>query len=245
MPTREEITARIAEEDSAPDSALPPEALKRKRARFRKRDQRAEEKQSEGCGSPEEFWAKNIEVAKPDQIAKMRKREQEVFGILHDMELVMNGQLPDEQFAADVEAEVTQDVAAHGTVGVEVSLLEFWSNPNIFAQLMSRGGPTADFVRYGLVTAIPDHRLHEWQSWLASRKSATPVEKYEWAKMQCRCGAPPSTVPKHIADGYREKGIPFKCGNCLRGEVPFKAAPIEQKLPENNLYDSVGRIKDQ
>ena len=139
----------------------------------KQRDQRAEEKEVRDA-TPEIFWKRNRDVANQTQIAALVERQQYVFALLDDIRTVIEDHAPDTEFAADVEEEIKADVGEHGICQMEVVLLEFWKSPELFAELMERGDATSTFARYGLVTAVPGHRLHEWESWLRSRKTAKP-----------------------------------------------------------------------
>jgi hypothetical protein len=153
-----------------------------------------------------------------------------------------------EEGAADVAA----DVGEHGICEMEVYLLKFWQDPNIFAMLTQRGNATSIFVRYGIVVGVPGHRLHEWEQWLQSRKPTNPQPTSGYTTLRCvnspTCGALPVAAPQSIADGYREKSIPYKCHECLGKErsgvaAVGKALAVEYKQPESTIFDSRGRIK--
>jgi hypothetical protein len=135
----------------------------------KKRKDRADAKEVRDS-SPEHFWQLNRKaLANESQIAAYLEREQVVFDFLEDIRTVMEGREPDPEFITDLEAEIRADVAEHGICQIEVALLEFWKDREVFASIIQREGPTAIFARYGIVVAIPDHRLHAWNEWYSPR----------------------------------------------------------------------------
>jgi hypothetical protein len=221
-------------------------AAAERQANYRARKDRAKAKLKAEADvvnqTPDRFWAKNREIASQTKIATLLERESYILDIVQVMNETIQGEVElDAEFADLVAAEIRE----HGICETEIILLEFWREPELLAELKSNEA-TKVFCKYGVVTAVPGKSLHDFQTWMASRKPATqnfytPLS----VSMQCQCGAPPSSVTSAIADRYVEVNILYKCGNCIRGDAPFKAMVTEQRLPENDLHDSWGRVKDQ
>jgi hypothetical protein len=233
-----------------------------KTAAERKRDQRARERAAKG---PVEeltvhgFWEKNREVANQDQIAELLERQDFVFAHLQAMDAAMTGSVsPDLLFPDEVDHDVKADVSEHGICEMEVCLLDFWKKPGTFQMLMAHqkmNAATRAFARYGLITAVPGHRLHVWNDWLAQKASAPSQPRDSgYTSLQClnhvECHAQPVAVQQEIADGYKRLGKPFECHNCLSREdrSSAQASPAFYrkvvKAPEDEIHDSFGRIKD-
>lgn len=212
-----------------------------------------------GDETPETFWKRNREVANQTQIAALLERQERVFDLLHWMEAQVNGTYdvdPNDETAyvglEEGTADVAADVTEHGAVPVETILLEFWKRPDTFAMLTQRGDGTNIFVRYGIVTGLPGHRLHEWEQWVASRKPMHPSTGNGYTTLRCvnsaTCGALPIAVSQAIADEYRENNIPYRCHVCIARErsgnaAIGKALAVEYKQPESTIFDSWGRVK--
>jgi hypothetical protein len=137
---------------------------KGKRKAARQREQRAEEKEARDA-TPDAFWQHNRSVASQTQIAALKERQTYVLSLLDDIRTVLEGR----SFAPDVEEEIKADVAEHGICEMEIYLLQFWRDPEMFAELILNE-PTKIFARYGLVVGVPARRLHAWQAWLAPGK---------------------------------------------------------------------------
>jgi hypothetical protein len=220
---------------------------RRERARLRKANQRRREAIAKKTNDEtvESFWQRNREVGNQRQIAEVLERQEYVFALLDDVRAVTEGRAFDDEFASDVEQEILEDVAEHGICEMEVMLLEFWCNPSVFAQLTQRDDATATFVRYGVVAGIPGHRLHEWQTWLASKNQNQPSSGNGYPTLRCvnflTCGAFPEAVPQSIAGGYSEKKIPYQCHACLGNEQKSRslASPNVRKeaLPYGNFIE--------
>jgi hypothetical protein len=251
---------------------------KREADRIRQQKRRARKKaEASGLEEdPDAFWECHIAKADPVKIAAWREQQDYVFELLFDMQLVMDGRASDPKFIALVVEDIESDVAEHGICQMEVYLLEFWKNKNTFADLVRRtpsqasrelsekidketaagtyldkwkgDDPTSIFVRFGLVTAIPGHRLHGWREWLASQKPQAPEPlspKVEWGVLQCACGSLPTAAPVSIINNYREKQIQYRCGQCLRADAPWKEALKTEQSPESQIFDGYGRVKDR
>jgi hypothetical protein len=225
-------------------------AVWRKAAQTRRdkaRTERAKAKLAQEGGSVFDFWALNRGTANQDHIAELQAREEVILGILDDMRVVMEDCAPDDEFAADVEDEVSAYVGELGTVAIEVALLEFWRNPNIFARLMAKTNePTRQFLRYGVLSALPSFKVHQWQMWLASRKPAAPQPVSGHAWLKCvnyeTCHDLGTSASQAIVDAHAKLGQPYKCWKCRAWEAPARAAVMYHSV--DTIFDSFGRVKD-
>jgi hypothetical protein len=221
---------------------------RRERDRLRKAAKAKSTKKTESGETVEKFWTRNRDIANQKQIAALLERQEYVFNLLSVMDDARLSRVSDEfLFPSEVDEDVKADIAEHGICEMEVMLLEFWKHPNVFTQLTQRNDATTTFARYGLVVAIPGHRLHEWQEWLASKqpKSQPPPTH---ATLRCvnsaTCGDLGTSVLQSIADEYVEKGINYRCHNCIRsGKVAVRKVLGVEYGRDENLYDSFGRIK--
>lgn len=173
-------------------------------------------------------------------------------------------------------ADVTAFVAEYGICQMEIIWLKFWLDAetregfifelmsksskasdsflssqkgvDVFSEITKHQDATAVFAKYGIVTAVPGHRLHAWQTWLRSRQAPKPQPLNRYTSLQCVCGSLPSAISQAIADTYREKNIPYRCHECIRKErssnaAVGKALAVEYKQPESSIFDSWGRVK--
>jgi hypothetical protein len=201
-----------------------------------RRKQRVEEKEILDA-TPDAFWQRNISVANQTRLAELLEQQERVFDQLHWMDAQVNGTYDVDPNDATVyvgveegAADVAADVATNGICQMEVLLVEFWRTPAVFAQLTQRENATATFARLGIITAIPDHRLHAWQTWLASRRP-NESQSSGWTTLQCACGERPSAVPKEIAERYQQLQKVFLCERCIAGEKNSRSqATIETRL---------------
>jgi hypothetical protein len=249
---------------------------KREDANKRKRDQRARDKVEQNAAkvaeenlTPHEFWSRNRKGASDSYLSELESRQEDVFSHLHWMEKNITGEYndpasksychPNDETVYVGLTEGTQDIAfdvnQFGVCDTEVYLLNFWVNPNIFSKLTQRAKhATSIFMKYGVVTAIPSHRLHGWDSWLASQKPqfSTRILANGYTTLTCAnspaCPSMPDSVPQKIADGYREKRIDYLCHVCIsRGRsgnaAIAKALAKEYNQPESSILDGWGKVK--
>jgi hypothetical protein len=151
---------------------LSPEQVERIKARDRKRAQRAREKSAEGAAqseTPEAFWQRHKDAASSSQIAGLLARQDYVLNLLQTMSDAMTGAVsPELLFPDEVNADVKADVAQHGFCQMEIVLLDFWKHPEMIPELVMNE-PTKTFLNFGILTALPDHKLHEWNEWMESQ----------------------------------------------------------------------------
>ena len=202
--------------------------------------------------TPNVFWTLNRSTANQTRIRELEERQEYVFALLEDIRTVMESRSPDDEFIADVEAEIKEDAAAHGTVAIEVGLLEFWKYPNLFAQLMAQTGEaTKHFLRYGIIAAIPSHKLHQWQTWLSKQNSVPQQHTSGYTSLVCFNPTCPTPYLKDAAKletalAYNGK---YLCDRCRSAELSARAqaAPfLEKRRPAGleDVFDQFGRFKD-
>jgi hypothetical protein len=239
----------------------------------RKRDQRAREKAkasgSVGEATVHDFWHRNISVANPDRIAELRERQDYVIDLLSVMSDTMAGKRPIEwEDDATVNDDAQEDVTKYGECMMETVLLEFWKHPNTYQMLMNSeksSAATKAFVRFGIVSGLPSHRLHEWDTWYASQQPATNPTTINYTTLQCTnhqiCHTFPVAVQKEIADDYKKLGKPYLCHNCRDVESqsrsqasprvtarPLSVGLLQGRKPSiesdpDQIFDSWGRVK--
>jgi len=261
----------IAVEDAADDSTLTPEQLKRKQNRERKRKQRAEEKQQRDAEkeaadlskyeTPQEFWAAQQAKLPPKELEKMLARHDDLLLLVDCMRDYVQHTLEEtgttQQDLDDTIEEAKQELK-HGEVLVEITLIEkFWTNKLFFDEVVSRGGPTATFIKYGLLTALPAHSIRNFQQKFMKSASTTPADMQEWSTLVCsqcprerklessRC------VPAEIDEAYGSGKAEFVCHRCRAGEAQARKLSAQAILgtnqadAANQLFDSYRRLKDQ
>jgi hypothetical protein len=202
----------------------------------------------------EEFWRKNRTVANQTHIAELQEREEYVLALLDDMELAMEGSHneDDELWLESVREEVEADVKQFGAVAIETGLLGFHRDPNTFAMLMGKvNSATQTFIRFGIITGIPGHRLHQWQEHLKVLANPAQPAGNGYVMLQCACKTPITSfeaVPISIAELYEKAGKRWLCTRCRAAEQNARAqasTTIELRKPTgpSTIFDSWGRIK--
>jgi hypothetical protein len=227
------------------------------RARKQSQRERDAEKEAERVrqntfDSPLQFWEAQLKKLSEDEIAKLNERQERIFDTLHWMESWANGTydvdpidetayLGLEEGIADLEA----DVAQHGLTMIEVTLIPFWKldEKDFLNRVVAKGGATATFIQYGIVTAIPEHRYAAFAQKFMQKR--TEIEGSYYAPLTCPCGAT-SSVPKQIADRYLALQKQYQCGRCLDVEQRSRklaASAILGTTASEAIYDSWGRVK--
>jgi hypothetical protein len=156
---------------------LTPQEAEEVRERWRTRQQNKRERDAEKDAervrqntfdSPLQFWEAQRKKLSADELTKLLERESAVIDTMHWMESWVNGTYnvsPEdtlcyvglEEGIAYLEVDVVQD----GLCMIEVTLIDkFWSDAekDFFQSVVMKGGATATFIKYGIVTAIPEHR---------------------------------------------------------------------------------------
>jgi hypothetical protein len=198
----------------------------------RKRQERLEKKlvsELDTIETKEELWSRNRKLLAPEELDALLARQERMFDQVHWANDAMGGTLPppdDVDYYVSVEegaADLFEFVEAHGTVTMELVLLgTYWQTP-LYQESFNGSDNNSIFARLGLVVGFPDHKLHEFQQWLAAR-NATPAATAPsngFTTLTCAipgCTSLPTAVHNKIAAGYRERGIPYRCHNCIRAE---------------------------
>jgi hypothetical protein len=173
-------------------------AAAERQANYRNRKDRAKAKlkteKEVRDATPEAFWTRNRDVSNQARIAELQERQERVFDLLHWMQAQVKGTYNadpnDETVYVGLEegaANVAADVAAHGICEMEVILLGFWREPELLAELKLNEATQA-FCRYGLITGIPGHKLHEWKTWLQRKNPTHLVDPKKCSCSGCTSG---------------------------------------------------------
>lgn len=266
--TKKELAARSAVEDALPFEKLNPEQQKRRLVRERKRKQRGGEKQEREAAKEAadlssyktamEFWAAQQAKLPPKELEKMLARHDDLLLLADCMrEYVQYGLGSTAQQDLDDTIEEVKQELKHGEVMIEITLIEkFWTNKPFFDEVVSRGGPTATFARYGLLEALPAHSIHDFQQEFMKPAFTTPAVTQKWSTLICsQC--PPERklessrcVPAEIAEAYGSGKAAFVCHRCRSGEAQARKLSAQailgnnQSDAANQLFDSFGRIRD-
>jgi hypothetical protein len=205
----------------------------RQRGIQRRKEARVE-KQLESVETKEALWLLNRENLPPQELDALLEKQEQVWDQLHWLNKVLSGTNipPDDELYVGVEEgskDLFDHVKEHGVVTMELVLLgEYWKEP-IYTERFQGNDPDSVFARLGLVTALPSHKVHQFEQFLSQRAgSATstatappPTTKPDsngFTKLSCKCGSQPHAVPQEIADRYRELGQEYFCHRCLELE---------------------------
>jgi hypothetical protein len=163
---------RGPEEDAA--------AKRREKDRLRKqaeRDAKKFAKEAELLETCREWWNKNREAIPRHELEAMKAQRELVLDQLHWMERPL-ADVNDADYVSTEEgvADLINFVKQHGAVRLghfhrEMSYevippdwysRPFWKNSDILQALLDEGEPTANYVKYGLLTALIDWRVIEF-----------------------------------------------------------------------------------
>jgi hypothetical protein len=157
---------------------------------LRKRAQRQREKAAKesATGDENEFHLKNRLALSAEKLEALVVQDQKIRDLLDDMTLAAEP-VPEElndrlEFISvqDVEKAVVQSVQEHGVTHLgyihrtEIPAdwkSTYWRDSELLKKLVNEGPQTADLVKYGLLTALPDFRAVEflqkagWSFWKA------------------------------------------------------------------------------
>lgn len=228
-------------------------AERREAARLRKQAQRTREKEKAEIKAAmsqaediQAFWSESLKQADPEKVTEWQSREEQVVAQLGAMRDVLEGRAFDDEFIEDVATDTKDMLSEFGeAAATPVLLLEkFWQEPNLLAQLTKDENATAIFAKYGILIALPDIRVHEWEQFIDSRRS-TALPAPTFTTIACSCGQPTS-VSVETARAYATRV--YRCGCCIAKDSTSRAAvakalEVEYSTPENQIRDSWGRIK--
>jgi hypothetical protein len=255
-----------------------PEAVARRAADAeRKRKSRAAEKLAkETAASADElkavetihdFWAvsrKSLDAGKFTEWKEVR--QEEILGTVHWMNAVMDGTYnvsPDDTECyvgvEEGDEDIKRMLREYGEAGITPVLLlgKFWTDPELLAQLTKDEKPTAIFAKFGILVALPDLKVHQWEQFISAhrRKTQPHIEApVFYVEMQCACDTPITSresVPVSIAKVYEEKGIPWLCSRCRSKETSARTQANKAmtadllRNSEHAVFDGWGRVKDQ
>jgi hypothetical protein len=191
--SRDELLARAAQEDATPEESLTPEQLKRKRDRDKKRKQRDGERKEKAASrtvTEREWWDGNRSTLSFKELTAMQAQDQRVNDLLDSMELA--GEDPDflnvEEITADLLAFVKEHGATHLGYVSKNDLppgwpsRQYWRDADLMDKLTAENSQTEQYVRYGLLAALPDWRvvqfLTEKAGWTWQQAAAELVGYY-------------------------------------------------------------------
>jgi len=158
---------------------------RREKERLRGQQRRADAKvldSMSGAETIQQFWAESLKLADAQKLAEWRERQECVFDTLHWMESWMDGTYnihPSEtEYYVGIEEgdeDLRRDIAEFGECGVTPILWigPFWQDPDLLAQLTSGDTPSAVFAKFGILTALPDLKIHQWEQFMARHRAAT------------------------------------------------------------------------
>jgi hypothetical protein len=199
-------------------------AEEKERERLRGIARRADAKVRESMSQAEtiqEFWAKSRKLAEPQKLVEWQTRQEYVEALLDDIRTALEGRSPDPEFIQDVDDELKSDIAEFGEAGITPILLigKFWQNPDLLAQLTKDDSPSSLFAKFGVLVALPDLKVHQWNEFMAHRttQTATAPSGNGYTVMACTsCDLMTGVVAASdsIRDRYIELGIPFRCQRC-------------------------------
>jgi len=187
----------LALRGNTPQTVESPEQANARRAKdaARKRVERDHarvEKEMAEVEDIQSYWAKSRALADPAQMQPRLVRQEEIFDTMHWMEAVMSGTYdvdPSEtEYYVGIEEgdeDIKRQLREFGMVHATPILLigKFWQEPELLAQLASGDTPSAIFAKFGILTALPDLRVHQWGEFMARHRAATGKCLYD-ASMQ-------------------------------------------------------------
>jgi hypothetical protein len=176
--SRDALLTRAQQEDATPDELLDAEQLKRKRDREKKRKQRVGEKQEKAASTSEtekEWWEGNRATLAPETLAAMVEQEAYIRDVLYGMQIVVGMPKSDPeliQIVVDLVKEhgtahlgrITRDpdIPADWSTGVFHGNAKYWQDTKLLSKLIAEGPATERYVKFGLLSGLPDWRVEEF-----------------------------------------------------------------------------------
>jgi len=167
--SREALLTRAQQEDATPDALLDAEQLKRKRDREKKRKQRVGEKQEKAASTSEtekEWWEGNRATLASEALAEMVELDGYVRDVLYSMQIVVGMPESDPELIQIVVSFVKERGVVHlgyivkdADIPPDWSGKPYWQDSVLLARLEAEGEQTAQYVRFGLLVALPDWRV--------------------------------------------------------------------------------------
>jgi len=156
-----------------PEEAQAPVEEKRRKVRERVKKHRDKKKLEQAADVAANkfddlhaYWAAQRNALSSDELAQLTERHNfmlEIVDAMRDYLAGTNGTTEKER--DEFVEEVKQEVKKKGMATMEITLIaRFWENVDFMKQVVERGGPTATFAKYGLLTGIPDHSYHDFAS---------------------------------------------------------------------------------
>jgi hypothetical protein len=160
-------------------------ALTQRRAKDakRKRDERARKKSPTKADSLKQFRAASLATANPQKLAEWRARQEEILDTLHWMRQVIGGTYnvnpADTECYVSIEEgdeDIKQMLREYGEVSATAVLLLPLSQTLAHLRKDGENHPTSIYARFGILTALPDYKVHEWKQFMARRQSQPGIE---------------------------------------------------------------------
>jgi hypothetical protein len=226
----EQVLGLLTPEQIAEKERLAKDAT-RKRT---ERQKAAAEKAIADIETKEDLWQHNRKLLSETELTTLLEKQERVFDQVHWANSVLSGtNLPEddpdyvsvEEGAADLLAFVRE----RGTVTMELVLIDqYWKTP-LYTERFQGSDPTSIFARLGLVTAMPGHKVYQFEQLMAARRTATQTATAPsgngFVTMRCACGSFEGERSVHvsIADHYRELGKTYQCHRCRNLEHKSRA----------------------
>jgi hypothetical protein len=128
----------------------------------------------------QQYWQESRKLMDPQQLVEWRRRQDHVGLLLDDIRVAMSGVPPGgsslDEWVSDVAEEITEDLAEFGECAITPILLAgpFWLEPTLLEKITRGDTPSSIFGKTGLMTALPDIRIHQWNEFLQRRKAPPP-----------------------------------------------------------------------
>jgi hypothetical protein len=170
----EQVTAL---QEKFPTPTTPAE--RREAARLRKQAQRIRDKEKaeikaamSQADTIQQFWAESLKTADPAKLTEWKARQEQVEAQLGAMRDCMEGRAFDDQFIEDVDRDTRDMLREYGECGATPVLLleKFWQDPETLAQLTKDENATAIFAKFGILMALPDIRVHQWEQFITAHR---------------------------------------------------------------------------
>jgi hypothetical protein len=193
---------------------------RREKDRLRKRAERKRVKEAEqiaNASNRQEFWQLNRARLEPATLASLLEREAAVLELARSARDYVEGKLEvlDDE---DCEwlAETISRVKQCGWFDEYITWIPFHT-PDLkefFDLVVQRGGPTADYIRYGIFTALPSNVYEAFRAKFMTRRFTVPSY---WEQITCVCGIV-DTVPTGTGESYVKARVSYLCAKCREAE---------------------------
>jgi hypothetical protein len=178
----------------------------------------------------EQFWSISVTTVEPEKLAAWKARQERVFDLMwyidqhvkgtYDASRESDALLPEDKHefvsVEEGDRDLKADIALHGQCLVHSVLRigSFWKKPDRMLRFASKEDATSVFARFGILTAVPDHTVDDWNDYVRNYRISNLPKTDTQVSVDCSVCSKASTVDASTLDAYHRSNIAFRCQSC-------------------------------